>query len=118
MAQTRAIGRALRAPLSPIAKLAGYEPASAEEMPTDIAPAAEREPGAIPAEHRPTREQEARIFELLTELEEAAPDTDWKAKARQLARMPYELLTRTTATALIEGLEAELDSREVTPSPE
>lgn len=33
MAQTRAIGRALRAPLGQIVVLAGYEPAGAEEMP-------------------------------------------------------------------------------------
>jgi hypothetical protein len=42
MARTRAIGRALRAPLSPIAKLAGYGPAGAEEMPVEP----ERKPGA------------------------------------------------------------------------
>jgi hypothetical protein len=115
MAQTRATSRALRGPLMQIVELAGYQGTPAEEMPTEaVTVEPDRDPGAIPAQHRPTKEQQARIFELLTKLEETAPDVDWKQKARELARMPYELLTKTTVTAVIEGLEAELAERETT----
>ena len=53
MAQTRAIGRALRAPLGQIVVLAGYEPAAAEEIPADEPPVPEPDRGKIPPERGP-----------------------------------------------------------------
>ena len=57
MAQTRAIGRALRAPLGQIVVLAGYEPRAAEEIPVDeVGPKPEQSSsGPIPDSVKPTR---------------------------------------------------------------
>jgi hypothetical protein len=108
MAQTRAIGRAMRAPLGQIVRLAGYEPAGAEELPADpVKPAAppSRDGGKVPPEIRPTETQVARIRELFTELAEQDPETDWPARAREIAGVPGELMTRTIAELLIQQLE-------------
>jgi hypothetical protein len=107
MAQTRAISRALRAPLGQIVVLAGYEPAGAEEMSADTV---EPEPdhGKIPAERRPSRDQIARIGELLAALQKRDPAVDWPAEARKLAGCPGDQLTGTIADILIGELEEEL----------
>jgi hypothetical protein len=110
MAQTRAIGRALRAPLGQIVVLAGYEPAGAEEIPAEPAPppAAEAD-GTIPAGALPTVEQRRELVELLDELEDRDPGTDWRAKARELAGVSYEMLTEGVAAMLLRKLRAELE---------
>jgi hypothetical protein len=103
MAQTRAISRALRAPLSQIVKMAGYDPTGAEEIPA----AAESPPvdhGKIPAEIRPDEHQLRQINALLEQLAEDDPDTDWPARARELAGVPGNQLTRTVADRLIRQL--------------
>jgi hypothetical protein len=112
MAQTRALSRALRGPLGQITVLAGYEPAGAEEMPQEAV--SEPEPRSkIPHEQQPTREQLARIGELLVELTKQAPDVDWKARARELAGVPGDMLTATIADSLIDQLRDERDDLEL-----
>lgn len=109
MAQTRAISRALRAPLGQIVVLAGYEPAGAEEIPADessteaVVGTADNE--KIPADQRPTREQMARIGQLLVDLGERDPDIDWKAEARRIAGVASDMLTGPIADKLIDRLE-------------
>jgi hypothetical protein len=101
MAQTRAIGRALRAPLGQIVRLAGYDPAGAEELPAeDAVVTAEK----IPAEGRPTNEQMTHISQLLTQLAARDPGTDWKEEARRLAGVSGDMLTSTIAAKLIDEL--------------
>ena len=124
MAQTRAIGRALRAPLGQIVVLAGYEPALAEEMPvidatpaSDPAPAASRPSGSvkrrrpdlIPEEERPTEAQVAELRSLLEVLEAAWPEVDWKARAQELAGTRGDMLTIETMDALLGKLRDELE---------
>jgi hypothetical protein len=104
MAQTRAIGRALRAPLGQIVVLAGYEPAGAEEMP----PIVDLEPTAAAAPVEPGPEQVAEITTLLRSLEHADPAIDWRARCVEISGAPGRLLTRTGAEMLIEKLQAEL----------
>jgi hypothetical protein len=87
MAQTRAISRALRAPLGQIVVLAGYEPAGADEMPAEPAP------------------DDGKIRELLEQLADTCPDTDWPQSAREFAGVPGEMLTATIAGQLIRWLE-------------
>jgi hypothetical protein len=130
MAQTRAIGRALRAPLGQIVVLAGYEPASAEEMPvldarSEREPAAglaameasvsgtvkRRRPDLIPEEDRPTEAQIAELRALLEELGAAWPEVDWKARAKDLAGTPGNMLTATTIEILLGKLRNELEAR-------
>lgn len=117
MAQTRAIGRALRAPLGQIVVLAGYQPAAAEEMPGDVdgtATRTEPEPeaeGAIPDAVKPDPSQIERMQALLRTLEEIEPGTDWQQRCRDLAGVPGRLLTRAGAAQLIEKLEAELAAK-------
>ena len=101
MAQTRAIGRALRAPLGQIVVLAGYEPAGAEELPN-------RERDAEAADPMATDEQNAAIKTLLRTLEHADPAIDWPARAREYAGVPGRLLTKTGAEMLLEKLRGEL----------
>jgi hypothetical protein len=106
MSQTRAIGRALRAPLGQIVVLAGYEPAAAEEMP--VVDAEPEKPqlsdGLIPHEHRPTAEQKAEIKALLRTLEKLDPDTDWPARCVEIIGVPGRLMTRVYADRLIRRL--------------
>jgi hypothetical protein len=106
MASTRAISRALQAPLRHIAVLAGYEGAAAEEMPPDE----ERAPR--PADPvAATDEQLGEISALIRTLQGADPDTDWRARARELAGMPANMLTRVGGEMLIEKLQGELAAR-------
>jgi hypothetical protein len=106
MAQTRAIGRALRAPLGQIVVLAGYEPAGAEETPSDESGPEPAKPPTAPVQ--PTPEQEAEVKTLIRSLEHADPAIDWAARARELARLESKLLTRSQVTHLIEQLQTEL----------
>lgn len=111
MAQTRAIGRALRAPLGQIVVLAGYEPAGAEEMTANTAADVTRDGRApIRPDVRPTDAQIGRIRELLAELQTADAGTDWPARARHHVGVPADQLTTTLAIRLIEALEVELES--------
>jgi hypothetical protein len=112
MAQTRGISRALRAPLGQIVVLAGYDPAGLEEMPTETAPTPKNDPGPIPPAHRPSPEQEARVVELLEKLRKQDPDVDWAERARSIAKVPYDHLTKTTMGAVIDELTAELQEPE------
>ena len=112
MAQTRAIGRALRAPLGQIVVLAGYEPAGAEEIPTDDA---RREPHPAPAkitpEVQPTGEQKDELRALLRTLKELDPDRDWAAWCREITGADWDMTTRATAQGLIGKLQDELERR-------
>jgi hypothetical protein len=125
MAQTRAIARALRAPLAPIVALSEYEASVAEEI-VDIvveAPKADdldsgssepvtvtrRRADKIPDEHKPTDGQVAELRRLHDELAAAAPDIDWPAHARKIAGVPGEMLTRTGAEILLGKLDDELE---------
>jgi hypothetical protein len=107
MAQTRAISRALRAPLGQIIVLAGYDATPAEEMPAEnesvVVPPDGR--GKLPDELRPTRDQYDQVTVLIGKLAEQDPDTDWRAKARELAGVPGNMLTRVGADGLIRQLE-------------
>jgi hypothetical protein len=116
MAQTRAIGRALRAPLGQIVVLAGYDPAGAEEVTAaaeeiasgPAAPPAER--GPIPDGVKPTEEQMAELTTLIARLEQQDPGTDWGARCREITGVPsWNMVTGTMAAMLIERLR-ELDT--------
>jgi hypothetical protein len=110
MAQTRAVSRALRAPLGQIVALAGYDAASAEEIPPVVDEDAERP--ARPADPvAATDSQLEEIRTLIRTLQGADPDTDWRARAKELAGVPAEMLTRTGAERLIEKLQGELAAR-------
>lgn len=107
MAQTRAIGRALRAPLGQIVVLAGYEPAAAEEMPViDSEP---RQATKIPDQIKPTSDQLAELKRLFTELDALDPGTDWTARAREIAGVPGDMLTHARAQILLGKLARELE---------
>ena len=99
MAQTRAISRALRAPLGQVVVLAGYQPAGAEEIPV-----VEDETAAP----RATREQLGEIAALLRSLEQIDPGTDWKARCREIIGVPGEQMTSAAADNLIRQLETQL----------
>jgi hypothetical protein len=105
MAQTRAISRALRAPLGQIVVLAGYEPAGADEMPVQDT-AAQAPTNGIPAEPQPTAEQREQLQRLLTALAEVDPQTDWAARARKMAGVPSEKVTAAIADLVLENLRA------------
>jgi hypothetical protein len=114
MAQTRAIGRALRAPLGQIVVLAGYEPAGAEEISEDPPARPSEEATAslpvakIPPEHQPTAEQKAELAALLRTLDQIDPDTGWAVRCRELVGAPWSMTTATMAGMLIEKLQAEI----------
>jgi hypothetical protein len=110
MAQTRAISRALRAPLGQIIVLAGYEATPAEEMPADEEPPRQRSSPAAPVAAKP--EQYAEIWRLIERLTELRPGVDWKERARKLAGAPADMLTVTTAQMLLDGLAAKLPTAE------
>jgi hypothetical protein len=110
MAQTRAVSRALRAPLGQIVALAGYDAAAAEEMPPP-ADGPESERPARPANPvAATGEQREKLRTLIRTLQGADADTDWKARARELAGVDADMLTRTGAEMLIEKLRGELET--------
>jgi hypothetical protein len=105
MAQTRARRRALASVLAPIVELAGYQ---SGDPPADAEPEPRASEPVVPA---PSREQMARIGELIASLAEAHPDVDWKQKAREVAGVSGDMLTRTVADELIDRLEQELGER-------
>jgi hypothetical protein len=109
MAQTRAISRALQAPLRHIAVLAGYEGTAAEEIPGEPRQSSGRE-AEVTVE--PSQEQWTEIRKLIDALTDADPDTDWVDRARELAGVPSRLLTKTGADLLIEKLRVELAAEE------
>jgi hypothetical protein len=108
MAATRATSKALRQPLGFVMSVAGFDVTPVEELPpeegTRGSPA---EKGPIPESIKPTADQDREIRRRLTELAELDPDTDWRARARELAGAPAKLLTATFAADLIERLEEE-----------
>ena len=111
MAQTRAIGRALRAPLGQIVVLAGYEPAGAEEIPNEpetTAPRSDTERTSQAAPVAATPKQREEIKTLIRTLDGADPAIDWRARAREYAAVPPRALTKTGAEMLIDKLQAEL----------
>jgi hypothetical protein len=79
MAQTRAIGRALRGPLGQIVTLAGYDAAGADEMP----PTAAQEPRTANVEPQATEDQRKEIRSLLRVLSECDRETDWPGVCRE-----------------------------------
>jgi hypothetical protein len=111
MAQTRAISRALRAPLGQIVVLAGYEPAGAEEIPAEAISSTEEtatESGPIPPDLRPTSGQAAHAGDLLARLAAIDPETDWAERAREIAGCPRDHMTVTIMGRVIEQLEKKL----------
>jgi hypothetical protein len=108
MAQTRAIGRALRAPLGMIPVLAGYDPAAAEEVSGDALKDEPEPEGKIPAAAKPTDDQIDELRDLIAQLAELDSETDWVARCREIARVPGDMLTLGGAGILIDNLRAEL----------
>jgi hypothetical protein len=109
MAQTRAISRALRAPLGQIVVLAGYQPAAAEEMPADSAGPEESKPGTAGHAEPASSDQRDEIAALLRSLKEIDPDEDWKTVARGIAGgSPGAELKRGQAETVIERLRERL----------
>jgi hypothetical protein len=109
MAQTRAIGRALRAPLGQIVVLAGYEPAGAEELPNREREArAESASRSRVAPAEATKDQLAEIGALIRSLDECDPGIEWRGRAREIAGVPGDMLTKTVADMLIGKLREEL----------
>jgi hypothetical protein len=83
MAQTRALSRALQAPLRHIAVLAGYEGTAADEMPAEV-----EEPEPVDVTHQAApanRGQVDEIVALLRSLEQIDPERDWRGEARGIA---------------------------------
>jgi hypothetical protein len=101
MAQTRAISRALRAPLSQIVKMAGYDPTGAEEMPSQVAPTAAP---AVPS--RATLLQRQQMRSLFEQLKHAAPVVDWASQCSELAGKPSDELSEAEAERVIEQMRA------------
>jgi hypothetical protein len=105
MAQTRALSRALQAPLRHIAVLAGYEGTAAEEAPLD-----EPEPRP-PADHAAPagRAQVDEISTLLRSLEKIDSERDWRGEARGIAGgSSGGKLSRGQAETVIERLRERL----------
>jgi hypothetical protein len=102
MAQTRAISRALRAPLGQIIVLAGYDATPAEEMPLSetesIASAA--------APSRGTILQRQTIGYLFSQLKDAAPQVDWASQCSAIAGVPSDELSERGAEAVIVQMRA------------
>jgi hypothetical protein len=108
MAQTRAISRALRAPLGQVVVLAGYDATALEEMPP-AEPERPAEPAKPPtAPVQPTPAQTAEVKTLLHTLEMADPAIDWPGRAREIAKVEWKLLTRSQVAHVIDELRAEL----------
>jgi hypothetical protein len=114
MAATRATSKALRQPLGFVMSLAGFDVTPVEELPPndEAQPAARAKEGPIPESIKPTDDQTREIRRRLAELGELAPETDWSARARELAGTPRKMLTATTAGLLIGKLEHELHNLE------
>ena len=110
MASTRATSRALRCPLEQVVVLAGYEAAGAEEMVADTPASPKPRPPVAPVEAKP--DQVAEVTRLIRRLTQLRPDTDWKARARQITGGGPELMTVTIATTLIAKLRANVEELE------
>jgi hypothetical protein len=108
MAQTRAVSRALRAPLGQIVALAGYDAAAAEETPTPVEESDPERPARRADPVAATREQREELRTLIRTLQGADADTDWKERARTLAGVDADMLTKTGAEILVEKLQGEL----------
>jgi hypothetical protein len=105
MASTRAISRALRAPLGQIVVLAGYNPAPAEEVSDDALVDQPEPAGKIPPQAKPTDDQINDLRDLIARLRELDPGTDWRARAGEIAGVPGDMLTRGGAALLIDELD-------------
>jgi hypothetical protein len=111
MAQTRAVSRALQAPLRHIAVLAGYEGVAVEEIPLEPQTRAAAKPAEPTTPVQPTDEQKGEIKTLIRTLEGIDPETDWPARCREISGVPSRLLTHSQAVHLIEELQGELAAR-------
>jgi hypothetical protein len=112
MAATRTTSKALRQPLGFVMTMAGFDATPVEEMPLsseEPAPAAATGKPADPVAASDSQLEELRT--LIRTLQGADADTDWKARAKTLAGVPAEMLTRTGAAMLIEKLQGELAAR-------
>jgi hypothetical protein len=117
MAATRATAKALRQPLGFVMALAGFDPTPLDEIDNTDTPEAEREPEpappraaahTLPPQVQPTVDQLDRIKALIAQLSARDPDTDWRAKAAEIAGVPARLMTKTVADILIRQLENEI----------
>jgi hypothetical protein len=127
MAQTRAISRALRAPLGQIVVLAGYDPAGAEEMPAEpddkpdrgkmagYNPTGAEEVPLEPSEDGMTTAgtpspatllQRQQMRSLFERLRDAAPHVDWTSQCSALAGKQGDELTEPEAERVIEQMRA------------
>jgi hypothetical protein len=84
--------------------LAGYEPAGAEEIPSEAPPESRSPADSATA----TRAQLEEIAKLIGTLDRADPAIDWRSRALEYAGVPARALTKTGAEMLIEKLQAEL----------
>jgi hypothetical protein len=107
MAATRATSKALRQPLGFVMQLAGFEPTPAEEMPSAGTSNPPPTSASTSAGHA-SQEQLTRIGVLLTDLALHDPETDWRARARDLAGAPADAITIAAADDVIRSLEAAL----------
>jgi hypothetical protein len=87
--------------------LAGYDATPAEEIPAETEPAVAppEQKWKLPEQVRPTRDQFQQVAALIDRLQQLDPGTDWRAKARELAGVPGNMLTRGAADGLIRQLE-------------
>ncbi|MDH4038802.1 MAG: hypothetical protein OEV86_15115 [Candidatus Krumholzibacteria bacterium] len=87
MAQTRAVSKALRAPLGFVMTLAGFEATPAEEMPHDTTPAREFDPGVDLLEGAPHGQKF--VSDGMKMLTGADPSVDWPAMVTQAITAHY-----------------------------
>jgi hypothetical protein len=99
MAQTRARRRALASVLAPIIELAGYQPG---EPPTDVGPESRAPEPVVP---KPSRQQGARLRELIAQAEERDPSRDWRAVVVEVVGCPFDKWTPAVCEMAIEALE-------------
>jgi hypothetical protein len=117
MAETRATSRAFRGPLEQIFVMAGFQPAAAEELYDVVIDAKttardtpsqgtvrRRRPDKIPDADMPTEEQVAKLLRLLEGLDAVWPEVDWKARAKEIAGVSGDMLTKTTMEQLLHKL--------------
>jgi hypothetical protein len=110
MAQTRALSRALQAPLRHIAVLAGYEGTAAEEAPPEepvVHGDVVHDDGVHHAEPA-SRAQVEEIAALLRSLEEIDPERDWRGEARGIAGGSAGKLSNGQAETVLERLRERL----------
>jgi hypothetical protein len=103
MAQTRARRRALASVLGAVVELAGYAPGE----PPDVEPEPRTSEPAVPM---PTREQGARLRELLAQLEKLDPGRDWRAVVVEVVGVPFDKWTPAICDMAIDALEKVLAS--------